>query len=164
MTHYSRHFECWNFFLQQHAICCKTGIRNDDSAQLSNVPYTQYSSDNRSALNPSKYSKNINFYGRLNLCLHPNVSVTTNHSRQFKCHDVTVMANHAEGLISIHSLTLPLWRLGTTDLGTATRTHKDKHDLHIRHLFLLCEVWLISTDCPEIVNLHLYCMWETQHR
>jgi hypothetical protein len=34
----------------------------------------------------------------LKLCLQPNVSVTTNHSRRFKCHDVTVTASHAEGL------------------------------------------------------------------
>jgi hypothetical protein len=71
---------------------------NNDSAQLSDVPYTQYSSDNRSALKRNEYSKNINVYGRLKLCLQSNVGVTMNRSRRFKCHDVTVTANHAEGL------------------------------------------------------------------
>jgi hypothetical protein len=46
----------------------------------------------------SEYTKNINFYGRLKLCLQPDVSVMTNRSRRFKCPDVTVTANRAEGL------------------------------------------------------------------
>jgi hypothetical protein len=70
------------------------------TVQLSDVPYTQYSSDNRSALKPTEYSKNINFYGRLKLGLQPDVSVTTNRSRRFKCREVIVTANRAEGLIS----------------------------------------------------------------
>jgi hypothetical protein len=49
-------------------------------------------------LKPTEYSKNINSYGRLKLCLQPDVSVTTNRSRRFKYPDVTVTANSAEGL------------------------------------------------------------------
>jgi hypothetical protein len=96
-------------FWHHHDICCKTGIRNNDSAQLSNIPYTQYSSENRSALNSSEYGKNINFYGRLKICLQPNVSVTTNHSRRFKCHDVTVTENRAEGLILHLHFAITIW-------------------------------------------------------
>jgi hypothetical protein len=85
-------------FTYHDNICCKTGICNDDSVQLSNVPYTEYSSDNRSALNPWKYRKSINFYGRLKICLQPDISVTTNRSRRFKCPNITVTANRAEVL------------------------------------------------------------------
>jgi hypothetical protein len=69
-------------------------------AIIHHVPYTHFSSDNGSALSSSKYSKNINFYGRLKLCLYSDVSVMTNRSRRFKCLDVTVTANCAEGLTS----------------------------------------------------------------
>jgi hypothetical protein len=69
------------------------------SLQIIDVTYPQYSSDNRSALNPSEQNKTLNFYGHLKLCLQPNVSLTMNRSRRFKCLDIRMMANHAEGLI-----------------------------------------------------------------
>jgi hypothetical protein len=59
------------------------------------------------ALSSSEYSKNINFYGHLKLCLQPDVSVTTNrNNRRFKCPDVTLMANRAEGLIAYNNLAI----------------------------------------------------------
>jgi hypothetical protein len=70
----------------------------NDSLQINDVPYPQYSSDNRSALNPSEQNKTLNFFGCLKLCLQPDVSVTTNRSSRFKCLDVRVTANHAERL------------------------------------------------------------------
>jgi hypothetical protein len=117
-------------FTYHQDICCKMGICNDNSAQLSSVPYTQYSSDNRSPLNPSEYNKNIHFYGRLKLCLQPNVSVTTNRSSQFKCHDVAVMANHAEGLIILSKFHLD--EVG----GSMNKGYK-----YCEHTYLLTHSW-----------------------
>jgi hypothetical protein len=68
------------------------------SLQINDVPYPQNSSDNRSALNPSKYNKTLNFYGRLKLCLQADVSFSLKRSKGFKCLDETGTANHAEGL------------------------------------------------------------------
>jgi hypothetical protein len=57
--------------------------------------------------------KNINLYGHLKICLQPDVSVTTNRSRRFKCPGITVTANRAEGLNmsdTINSLVFVRWR------------------------------------------------------
>jgi hypothetical protein len=58
--------------------------------------------------------KKHKFFGNLKICLQPDVSVT-NRSRRFKCPDVTVTANRAEGLIH-------LWHHFTLQAMTAVET------------------------------------------
>jgi hypothetical protein len=118
MTNHSMQFECWNFFLKQHAICCKTGIRNDDVTQVTHVLYTHCSSDNRPAKIVTSYNTHINYYGHYKLGLQLNETLMLNRSQGFKFPNNTVTSNcaeglddHTEGLIIVSCVGVYVWRV-----------------------------------------------------